>query len=49
MPGGVGRSNTVAGTAPSLDDEGLGIAGLHLFTLNNVAAAEPWRRRVLAH
>ena len=42
-------SKIVAGTAPSLDDEELGIAGLHLFTLNDVAATEAWRRQVLAH
>ena len=41
-------SEIVAGTAPSLDDEELGIAGLHLFTLNDVAATEAWRRQALA-
>ena len=40
-------SVVVDGIAPSFDDE-LGIAGLHLFTLNDVAATEAWRRKALA-
>lgn len=47
-PGGRAASGSVARLAELATDTGLGIAGFHLFTYNQVRAAERWRGRVLA-
>ena len=41
-------SEIVEGIAPSFGNDQLGIAGLQLYTLNDVAATEAWRRKALA-
>lgn len=36
------------GLAPYLDDPRLGVRGLHVYTFNDIAATEQWRRETLA-
>ncbi|HVK29154.1 MAG TPA: methylenetetrahydrofolate reductase [Nocardioides sp.] len=46
-PGGYDPMRLLAGAAPVLGDEAMGVAGLHLFTFNQVAETEAWRREQL--
>ena len=47
-PGGYSPERFLAKAAPTLADPALGVAGLHLFTFNQVSETEAWRRRLLA-
>lgn len=47
-PGGRKASELVLNLGESAADESLGVAGFHLFTYNQVRAAERWRRRLAA-
>ena len=47
-PGGRKASNLVRAVGDLASDETLGIAGFHLFTYNQVAKAERWRRGLLS-
>ena len=42
------RRARCAGSRPALADPAAGIAGFHLYTFNEVARTERWRRRMLA-
>lgn len=46
-PGGYDPMRLLAGAAPVIGDEAMGVAGLHLFTFNQVAETEAWRREQL--
>lgn len=46
--GGDRAGRFVERIAPTLADPNLGIAGLHVFTFNQLAAAAAWRRSILA-
>lgn len=48
LKGKFSPSEIVEGIAPSIGGDQLGIAGIHLYTLNDVAATEAWRREALA-
>jgi methylenetetrahydrofolate reductase (NADPH) len=51
-PGGFAPDALLDGLGPAAADERLGIDGLHIFTFNQVAATEEWRRdylRSLSH
>lgn len=47
-PGGYDPMRLLARAAPVLGDASTGVAGLHLFTFNQVAETEAWRRDQLA-
>ncbi len=47
-PGGFDPMRLLARAAPVLGDASMGVAGLHLFTFNQVAETEAWRRDQLA-
>lgn len=47
-PGGFSPERFLRRLAPTLQRSESGVAGLHLFTFNQVAETEAWRRRVLA-
>jgi methylenetetrahydrofolate reductase (NADPH) len=47
-PGAWRPDRLVGGLAPHLDDQHLRLQGLHLYTFNDVAGAERWRRTLLA-
>ncbi len=47
-PGGWKASELVLNLGELATDESLGVAGFHLFTYNQVRAAERWRRRLAA-
>ncbi|HEY7042917.1 MAG TPA: methylenetetrahydrofolate reductase [Nocardioidaceae bacterium] len=46
-PGGFSPERFLIKAAPSLNDPELGVAGLHLFTFNQVAETEAWRQSLL--
>jgi methylenetetrahydrofolate reductase (NADPH) len=46
-PGGYDPMRLLARAAPVIGDDAMGVAGLHLFTFNQVAETETWRRRQL--
>ena len=46
-PGGYSPERFLAKAAPALADPELGVAGLHLFTFNQVAETDAWRRQLL--
>jgi methylenetetrahydrofolate reductase (NADPH) len=43
-PAGYSPDNIVRGLAPTLADPSAGIAGFHVYTFNEIAATETWRR-----
>jgi methylenetetrahydrofolate reductase (NADPH) len=47
LPGGYRPGRLAARLAPYLAEPGTGLSGLHLFTFNELAATEAWRRRLL--
>jgi methylenetetrahydrofolate reductase (NADPH) len=47
LPGGFHPTRFVRALAPHLADPAAGIAGLHVYTFNEVAATERWRRSLL--
>jgi methylenetetrahydrofolate reductase (NADPH) len=47
-PGGYSSDRFLAGLRPDLAAPGRRIAGLHVFTFNEIQATEEWRRRTLA-
>ncbi|MDQ3627254.1 MAG: methylenetetrahydrofolate reductase [Actinomycetota bacterium] len=47
-PGGWSPGRFLEKAAPTLGDPGALVTGLHLFTFNQVAETESWRRRLLA-
>ena len=47
-PGGYDPAELLVGLADDIADPGLGFAGCHIYTFNQVDATEEWRRRVLA-
>lgn len=47
-PGGYDPLRLLTGAAPVVGDESMGVVGLHLFTFNQVAETEAWRREQLA-
>jgi methylenetetrahydrofolate reductase (NADPH) len=47
MPGRHNLDRILAGLAPVLANPQAGVAGLHVFTFNEIAATERWRRRLL--
>ena len=48
MPGGYQPERFLSRAGPSLISPQAAVAGLHLYTFNQVAEAEAWRRRMLA-
>ena len=46
-PGGYRPEHLLVRTGPVLTDPASGVAGLHIFTFNQVAETEAWRRRLL--
>jgi methylenetetrahydrofolate reductase (NADPH) len=48
LPGGYSPARFLAASAPTLADPASGVAGLHLFTFNQVRQTEHWRREQLA-
>lgn len=44
LPGGYSPDRLVDGLAPLLADPGVGVRGFHLYTFNEVAKTEAWRR-----
>ncbi|GGO98913.1 5,10-methylenetetrahydrofolate reductase [Wenjunlia tyrosinilytica] len=46
-PGGYSPERLLTGTASVLTDPEASVAGLHLFTFNQIAETERWRRRML--
>ena len=46
-PGGFGAGSVAAGT-PAIAAPAAGVAGLHLFTFNQVQQTEQWRKELLA-
>lgn len=46
-PGGYGPDELVEKLAPYAGDEDYGIAGLHIYTFNQVESTEGWRQRML--
>lgn len=46
-PGGYRPENLLARTGPVLTDPSSSVAGLHVFTFNQVAETETWRRSIL--
>ena len=47
-PGGYSPDRLLGRLGPALAAPGAGVAGLHLFTFNQVEQTEQWRREVLA-
>ncbi len=47
-PGGYAPDELLTSLAPALLDRQLGVAGLHVFTFNQVATTEEWRQEMLA-
>jgi methylenetetrahydrofolate reductase (NADPH) len=47
VPGGYSPDRFLDRAAPAITAPGAGVAGLHLFTFNQIQAAEQWRRAAL--
>lgn len=47
-PGGYNPRKFLDRLAPALDDPGAGVAGLHIYTFNQIKDTEVWRRKQLA-
>jgi methylenetetrahydrofolate reductase (NADPH) len=47
LPGAYRPDRLLAGLAPAVTDAAQGIAGVHMFTFNELAATEAWRRATL--
>jgi methylenetetrahydrofolate reductase (NADPH) len=47
VPGGYSPDRFLDRAAPAITAPGAGVAGLHLFTFNQLQAAEPWRKAAL--
>jgi methylenetetrahydrofolate reductase (NADPH) len=47
LPGGYSPAKFLGDSAPALADPASGVAGLHLFTFNQVRQTEQWRREML--
>lgn len=47
LPGGYRPDRLLRRLAPALSDPELDVAGIHVYTLGNLAATERWRRRAL--
>jgi methylenetetrahydrofolate reductase (NADPH) len=47
-PGGYNPRKFLDKLAPVLDDPGMGVAGLHIYTFNQIKDTEVWRRKQLA-